>query len=293
MSIFDDDDEAGGHTLLDPRVDQQAFADARRDKGTPMVQLAYPRKGIWSGHNQLGVELPFEPDVNREQTIFKLDEWGFPQIWTISLAFTIEKELIPGQIFDAVGEINFGSGGIVQTFEVDWVVGTTFSLPMNAVNVRARWNDVAAFGGFLPPGGARLSVIAARGSTRHARATKTEFFAIPGLDTGPLVGPQSTVVLPIPSFAKSVIITPVGATDAAAIYSAGTFLQFLPNIDPTLPAPLPVLTVPGALGATLLLGPNASYKVPIPALAHYWRIATIAPPATVMKGAAIFNLFDE
>ena len=51
----------GERVLLDPRVDEAALAMGRRDKGTPMVQLAYPRKGIWSGANQLGVELPFNP----------------------------------------------------------------------------------------------------------------------------------------------------------------------------------------------------------------------------------------
>lgn len=255
----------------------------RRDTSTPSMQISYPRKGVWSGNNQLGVELPFTPDQTFIQTIFKLDEWGFPETWTISLGFIFERDLVEDEVFDAIAEVDFGSGGIVQSFEVDWVDGTMFSLPMNAVNVRARWNDLAVLAGLLPPSGVRLSVIAARHGLRHARATRTLFLSVP-----PAIGiiPGSSALVRIPNFAKSVVITPNRPGDAAALYSATTSLQFLSNTDPL--APNPVLTVPGTF-----LGPTASFKVPIPAFAHYWRVVNAAAAPAAIQGAAVFNLFDE
>lgn len=275
-----------GNILLDPRVDDQAVQNARRDNGTPTVQLAYPRKGIWSGQNQLGVELPFELDSSRMQTIFKMDEWGFPEVWTLSLALALPKQLVQNQIFDIIGEVSFGSGGIVQTFEVDWVVGTVFSLPMNAVNVRARWSDLATIKGVLPPEGIRVSVIISRGGIRHARATKTNYF-------GPLAAGESVsdpfsvprTFLPIPPFAKSVVVQPRTLAAAAGLYAADASLQFLESNFVAIPSPVSV--APGNM-----LGPTTSFKVPVPANARYWTITAGAAPIPD-GGTLIWNLFDE
>jgi hypothetical protein len=275
-----------GNILLDPRVDDQAVQNARRDHGTPTVQLAYPRKGIWSGQNQLGVELPFELDASRMQTIFKMDEWGFPEIWTLALSVTLPKDLVQNQIFDIVGEVSFGSGGIVQTFEVDWVVGTVFSLPMNAVNVRARWSDLATFKGVLPPEGIRVSVIISRGGIRHARATKTSSFLPLGAG-GSAVNPFTVPVtfVPIPPFAKSVVVQPRTLAAAAGLYAADASLQLLESNFTAIPSPVSV--VPGNL-----LGPTTSFKVPIPANARYWTITAGAAPIPD-GGSLLWNLFDE
>lgn len=266
--------------LLDTRIDDAALLAEQRDTGHQIVQLAEPRKGVWSGNNQLGVELPFTPDAQREQTIFKMDEWGMPQVWTISLAFILERDLTVDEVFDATAEVLFGAGGVQQSFECDWVVGTVFSLPTNAVNIRARWNDLAAIAGIGPPEGARLSVQIARGSIRHARATKTIVFNAPTVPAGP---PFPTPGIRIPSFAKSVIVAPFTAAGSALMYAATFFLQFLPSIDA---ASNSVLTVPGNL-----LGPTTSFKVPIPALSHYVRVINTA--GTPIDGNLIFNLFDE
>jgi len=281
-----------GNLLLDPRVDEQAVKNARHDDQPKKVSLAYPRKGIWSGNNQLGVELPFELDADRMQTIFKMDEWGFPEVWTISLSIALPRDLIVGQIFDVIGEVSFGSGGIVQTFEVDWVEGTIFSLPMNAINVRARWSDLATIQGVPPPEGIRISVIAAKGSIRHARATRTGYFG--ALAAGASF--QNPFVVPpifpaIPTFAKSVVVTPGSAAAAAILYSPTTELWFLTNDNTGVPNI--IQSVPGTF-----LGPTASFKIPIPANARYYSIfngggAPIPAGPAGNAGCTIWNLFDE
>lgn len=267
------------------RLDESMFAEARRDQKTPHVALAYPRQGVWSGKNQLGVELPFSLDSERMQTIFKMDEWGFPEVWTISLALQLPVDLTEGQIFDIVGEINFGSGGIMQSFEVDWVEGTIFCLPMNAVNVRAKWSPRAVIEGVLPPDGIRVSTIVSRGSIRHARATLTNFMG--SLPVGEFF--RNTFVvpnifLPIPAFAKSVVVVPTGPADAAPLYDSDSSLRFLMNNNTAVPAT--ILTVPGNF-----LGPTTSFKVPIPATARYFTFFNGGE--VPVSGQFIWNLFDE
>jgi len=273
----------GERVLLDPRVDEAALAMSKRDKGTPMVQLAYPRKGIWSGANQLGVELPFNPPSSAGPegdmvTIFKMDEWGFPEDWTISLGLRIENPLPVGTIFDAIGNLSFGAGGITQTFEVDWVQGTILTLPMNAINVKARFNDLGAFFGFAVPEGVHLSVIAARGATRHCRATRTIFLNIPAG-----VAPMFSPVFEVPKFAKSVNILPASAADAAIIFSAAFRFHFRANSDP---ASTDVAVIPGTF-----LPPTIAGKVQIPAFAHYFTVENTGGAAT--QGSAVFGLFEE
>jgi hypothetical protein len=272
------------------RLDEASFAENRREHGTPMVQLAHPRNGVWSGKNQLGVELPFSLDANRMQTIFKLDEWGFPEVWTISLGLALPTELTAGQVFDIVGEVSFGAGGVTQQFEVDWVEGTMFSLPMNAVNVRARWSDFATINGIQPPEGIRVSTVISKGSLRHARATLTNYMGgggANGIPAGTFFVNTFTApptFLPIPAFAKSVVVLPRAPADAANLYIAASSLQFL--TDNNTAAPAVILGVPGNF-----LGPTASFKVPIPATSRYFTFFNGgAAPASA---TFVWNLFDE
>lgn len=284
----------GGEPIYDMRVEAEAIQAERRDHGVPTVQLTHPRKGVWSGKNQLGVELPFQLDANRMQTIFKMDEWGFPEVWTVSLSVTV-PELVQGQFFDVEAEVNFGAGGIVQTFELDLVDGTIFSIPMNAINVRARWSDLATIQGVLPPDNVRISALVSRGGQRHARATKTSFFgAIAAGDTFknnfPLIAmpPGPPIYIPIPAFAKSATVTPSTAANAALIYAATCELWFMANDNTAVPSI--IQTIPGNF-----LGPTV--RVPIPANARFWTIKngagapmTAGPAANA--GSVIWNLFD-
>src|SRR6266700_163117 len=106
--------------------------------GVPAVATVIPSNGSWTGNNQLGALVDFAPDSNARQTILKLDEWGPPEEWTISLFLRDQQ-----QEFSALGiqaEINFGVGGGTQTVFVDWANGVEITKTMNAVNVIAQYS---------------------------------------------------------------------------------------------------------------------------------------------------------
>lgn len=267
-----------GVVLRDGRLAEAAEQFAAADD-LPMVQLAYPRTGVWSGHNQLGFEIPYDPNATTAQTVLKLDEWGFPEVWTVSLGIRYQHELLDGEFFDCTAEIDFGSGGIMQTFDVDWVDGTVFSLPMNALNVRARWNDAAAALGLGAPGGIQISTILSRGAPARSRATLSKFFAL--VHAGE--SPSTSTGLPhdkIPRFAKSAQVVPSTAADVGILYGANFELSFFANSQTTNT----LLTVLGNF-----LGPNV--KVPIPPFARYYGLKINGAQST--SGNLMFNLFDE
>lgn len=261
------------------RVDEAAAQFARADD-IPKVQLAYPRQGVWSGANQLGVELPFVLNTETPQTILKLDEWGFPEVWTVSLSVVLPPQgLVDGQFFDCTAEISMGSGGIVQSFDVDWVDGTVFALPMNALNIRARWNDAAAAFGIIPPDGVKVSALLSRGAPARSRATVSKFFIL--LHLGEATSTASAIPHDlIPRFSKSLQIVPIGPADGGTLYSANFEVSFFTNKITTNP----IMTMNGQF-----LGP--SIKVPIPAGARYYGVKINGTASAA--GWAIFNLFDE
>jgi hypothetical protein len=127
-------------------------------KCVPVMVVDIPRSGSWSRNNQLGREAAFAPDANNRQTVLKLDEWGPPEVWTIGLGLVNTLTSYNG--FSVVGEIDFGVGGATQRIEVDWVNGTQITVPMNALNVIARWQDIDTI---TEGRGLKLRVTLARG----------------------------------------------------------------------------------------------------------------------------------
>lgn len=98
----------------------------------------------WSGSNSLGNIVDFAPDDNNRQIILKLDEWGPPDMWTISLAIdrTIPNMIWGGSAtFEIVALIDFGVGGSTQRIEADWIDGTMLTVPMNALSVTAVYEN--------------------------------------------------------------------------------------------------------------------------------------------------------
>jgi hypothetical protein len=263
---------------IDGRLAEHAAKLADADE-VPKVQLAYPKKGVWSGSNNLGYEIAFDLSTTTAQSILMLPEWGFPECWTVSLAVRFDQELVAGQFFDCTAEIDFGSGGIMQSFEIDWVDGAVFSLPMNAVNIRARWNDLATLLGLGGPAGVKVSALLSRGSPARSRATLSRFF---------ILGHQgesssTSSALPhdkIPAFAKSAQILPINSADVANLYDANFEVSFFANRDATTP----VATVTGDFI-------DVNTKIPIPPFARYYGVK-INGTASV-AGWVIFNLFDE
>lgn len=185
----------------------------------PLVAQLIPRNGGWTGDNQLGYIAKYAPNQRATQTILKLDEWGPPEVWTISLLVKKEFTLYDGVYIKA--RINFGAGGSTQVVEIDWINGTQISLPMNSVNVEAIFSDVD-----VTTEGKSLSVGVqlSRGSRSGGvdpRLTLAENIVIPAATAGPT--PGQTESFELPQFAKSVYAIPCVATAAeiAAFYSGG------------------------------------------------------------------------
>ena len=250
-----------------------AFGRLRRRFAESLaVYLTYPRNGAWSGDNQLGYEVPFELNAATPQSIIKLDEWGFPMVWTVSLAIRLDTELPAATSFSATATVAYGAGGITQTFEVDLVDGVMFSLPMNAIDIKAISNQLAGEGFGTTNPLVHVSTILARGSVALARATRT-FPNVPAPNSEPVD------VFAIPRFSKSVSVTPVDVADD--FYADATFkIQFYTNSAPAGP----LQTVLGTR-----LGPGV--KVPIPSGALYWSVDDVGGAGKNVN--VIFNLFDE
>ena len=188
-------------------------------RGIPQVIPTIPREGLWSGYNQLGFQAKYGPDQRTAtQTILKLDEWGSPEVWTVSLYTTQKLTAFDG--YNIKARINFGAGGSTQVYECDWLNGAQISLPMNAVNVQAIFDDVSVG---TEGQGLSLGVQLARGARGGTQApifTLTERQAIVGgASSGPIL---------LPEFARNVYAIPAEGFDTAAIaafYSANNVLQ--------------------------------------------------------------------
>src|SRR6185369_13784875 len=93
-------------------IERRILEHAENEKHVLNVRDLEARKGWWSNLNQLGVRVPFQPPVGREQvpiTILRLDEAGFPQVWTLALGMETIGDVVDGA-FDCVAEIDFGAG---------------------------------------------------------------------------------------------------------------------------------------------------------------------------------------
>ncbi len=136
-----------------------------------MVMVVPPSPGIstaWSGSPNLGALCDYAPDVHGRQTILKLDEWGYPEVWTVAL--TLDSDEYDAAVGGSVGinvtaEITYGSGGASHTFEMDWRDGARIALPMDSLQVNAKYSlSSDAFGELVPPPNLKLGVQLARGS---------------------------------------------------------------------------------------------------------------------------------
>ena len=169
-------------------------------EATVLTIPAWVSSGPWTGSNTLGNVVGYAPDATNRQTILKMDEWGPPEMWTISLGITYDdwgSLVFPAvAACDIIAEIDFGCGGSTQTVEMSWLNGASISLPMNAVSVKARYASTAFFGELNPPPNLRLSAQIARGSK-----PSTAFLALSPYDGTLLAAPPAITRWNIPAFA--------------------------------------------------------------------------------------------
>ncbi len=191
--------------------------------GIPQVAPVIPRDGLWSGYNQLGYQAKYGPDDRGTQTILKLDTWGPPEVWTVSLF--IKGSFTSFNGFNIKAKINFGAGGSTQVYECDWLNGTQISLPMNAVNVVADFSDVD----IVTEGkGMQVGVQLARGARGGTRPPILTFLQGETLFKLPSAA-NSTDNFELPAFARRVVALPgaMTAAERAVWFSTTTELNLL------------------------------------------------------------------
>jgi len=208
MVRYDDDEEFFSELIDTFPYEAEQYERLRKPSPKRSAKIE-PRRGPWSGNNQLGSSIIFAAGVtypaNVGVPVLKLDEWGMPETWTI---LTSLDRLLGDASVKLYADIEYGSGGITQSFTVDWleIVG----LPMNACKVSCR-PDAA----FTPASKLVASCILSRGIMPHSmpRYTINETVTTPDT-TGSLIA--------IPKGAYSVSIIPANPTSVDNIYRTST-----------------------------------------------------------------------
>ena len=204
--------------IFDDQFERRAHEKERTPSGASAISVVPTKRGPWSGNNQLGIEREFLPDENNRQTILRLDEWGFPEIWTLCLGLIFDADLYgsSGTLsgpFSVVAEVEFGCGGVIQYLEMDWIQGACIALPMNALNVVASFGTVPTEAGTPDlPADLRLRSNIVRGTLQQAHPTRTYRLG------------DGNDQVPVPPFAKSVRV--VAAGSAFDFYTAIQSIAF-------------------------------------------------------------------
>lgn len=219
-------------TVSHPMVDDFTLRALRHQQkqspGVPLgVTIPLRNHPIWSGNNELGIELPLsDVPVNSvfERTVLKLDEFGPPRVWTLLL----------GTNFDPAGDstaatlltalIEPGGGGTTQAIRADWINGTVLRLPMNSVSVKVRgFLGPAVTAGASIPNDIRVRVSLAEGDIGGLPPQLTrEIIAAQGA-----LDPSQTAAA-VPPYAKQVKLSARSQAAADALFAAGNYLNFYP-----------------------------------------------------------------
>ncbi len=231
---------------------------------------------LWTDNAELGAEALYKPDKNGLQSVLTLNELGMPALWTIALGIAFDPDLIPahgdGQ-FGIDGIVRFGSGKATQEFEIDWAEGTTFSLPMNRIEIVARHSDFGLKNN-TPPG-LQLRVNLAVGGPLQGNATKSFKARVPA-------GTRGLSGIPIPRFARRFSVQPGLGTSSSSqgVWSAKTVYQFMGTNG--------VAGDTGGLTGEQFLSNFACNGYPIPPTARSLSIQNLAP--TDLFAQLIFHL---
>ena len=192
--------------------------------------------GVWSDNNNFGFELPFGAQRNNRERIISLPEWGEPAVWTVSLGLEFSDGAWPGaeRGFDVVADVAYGVGGATETVQVDWLAGTTFSLPMNAVSINAFWAfPETGSSGSSRPEDLKLRILLARG-TRGSGLSPTKFATL--LNGEPYVtmvdNALAAPVAAIPRFGRKLLLAPLEREDLTLLLGSNNFVRFFSAPDP-------------------------------------------------------------
>lgn len=192
--------------------------------------------GIWSNNNNFGFELPFGAQRNNRERIISLPEWGQPAVWTVSLGLEFTDGAWPGyeRGFDVVADVAYGVGGATETLQVDWLAGTTFSVPMNAISINAFWAfPETGSSGSSRPEDLKLRVLLARG-TRGSGLSPTKFAPLLNgeLYVTMVDNAVAAPVARIPRFGRKLLLAPLDRNDLTSLLGSNNFVRFYSAPDP-------------------------------------------------------------
>ena len=242
--------------------------------------------GVWTDNNNFGFSTPFGPQRSNRERIINLPDWGEPVVWTVSLGIEFSEKVWPGTTrgFDVVADITFGAGGATETVLVDWLAGTTFSVPMNAISINAFWASPETSGGDAGrPEDVLLSVLLGRGG-RGGGLPPSKFATL--LNGEPYVTMVDNAIAEpvarIPKFAKRLFIAPLDRDDLTSLLGSNNFVRFFSAPDPTVSA-FPTGTFP--IDAALLRS-----GVLVPAFSKYVSIENVGGGAGAAEVQLNFQL---
>lgn len=240
--------------LYDVLIDDYPSAKTRMAP-TP-VSPVDTRHGPWTGNQVLGASRFWDPATIGQQTIFKLPEWGMPKMWTVSLGIdTTQAVWVGPTAFDLTAEIIFGSGGSHQSIEVDWVNGSSISLPASAIEVVARlYNDTHI--PFASPSNVRLSVQVGHGAIGVPSATRSYHIFCRSM--------TSSTPIRIPPFAKWFSILNTSRLNLGQLSAYAAQMEYA------------LSTAPGGLNNVARIYGNMlpfhSCIIPVPATSRYFIV---------------------
>jgi hypothetical protein len=256
------------------RVYDDDLTPRRRPPAPPASQhvvIDTPHNGEWSGNNQLGITRRYSPDTIQSisgdppvpnaqfrQSILKLDEWGPPEAWTVSLGINYTDEAFEALgigIFEIAAQIDFGVGGATQRVLIDWIQGTGFTAPMNALNVTAYYRTLYYTSPTPPiPEDLELSVQLSRGAVSILEPTY-------GIRENDLIGAgTSGLIHRIPPFCRNLTLCKL-TYNGSNPFVAGNYVRFRGH-------PLGGALEVGAYEANIIPGYGA-LGIPVPSYAKY------------------------
>lgn len=239
--------------IFDDQFERRAHEKDRTPGSSSAISIVPSKRGPWTSNGQLGIERAFAPDENNRQTVLRLDEWGFPEIWTLCLGLTYDADLYASGLvlsgsFGVVAEIEFGTGGVIQQVEIDWRTGASICLPMNAVNVIASFSSVPTEGGVpVLPQDLRLRANIVHGMLPQACPTRTytlsdasEIVQIPPFAKSFRVVPQGELVSPFDFYSAldTVELQGLEGDNAVAVHTRSQLVEYLTTVDQLVGAPV-------------------------------------------------------
>lgn len=236
-----------------------------------------PLEGFWSGNNNFGNRVAYNPGRNNIQSVLELPQWGYPAVWTATLGLDYSDSSWPSdtQGFEIVAHVQWGTGGASQSCELDWIQGASLTFPADSgiyINAEFVNYDASAV-----PTDLHLSALI--GHYPMSRVAPTRSYKLDAIAETEASAPQR-----IPPFAKRLYVTDRSVTPLGhAIFLADTTrIIFASGSDAGI-----VLVQQTVYGSDIL---KYAEGIPIPGRAKYVIIANDLGSNAAINPNLIFEL---